>query len=132
MYPITILCSRLYYKYRSMSLVIFQCDVFNNQFQYLISLTFFIRCMGLNVAYINPFSLHHTVRLPCHWFNTVLSKMMPYMVLYILGIMIIDYDYISSLIVVVNTFIIFLDIVFINLCLILLMYSFPIHYMFYL
>ena len=48
-----------------------------------------------------------------------------------LSIIISAHDFISNFVAVVNSFIIFAGVIFINLCLILMTYSFPIHLMLY-
>ena len=59
---------------------------------------------------------------PFHWTNTALSQMGPYTEFHILCTTIIEHDFISDFVVVVNSFIIFADIVLIKLCLIYLKY----------
>ena len=82
--------------------------------QNLISSTFVSDACGLMRCILYLIFPHHTVMWLYCWNNTVLSKMDPYMVFHILCSIIIKHEFISNFVVVVNSFINFSDIIFIN------------------
>ena len=104
------------------SIISFRINIFN----------FCIRCVWIIMTYIKPYFYYTTLLFGCAIGPKLYYQKwaLIWSLIYVCG-MIIDHEFISNFLVVVNCFIIFTDIIFINLRLLSLTYLFPIHLMFY-